>query len=104
MIIPALGRKNWLFVASRTGGERAAILFSLVASAKASQVEPQAYLSSLFHSLAERRDVEPEELADLLPDAHLVSNPEHRWEIDQLRAEERKRSREQRIARRANKT
>jgi transposase len=39
--IPAIGRKNWLFVASRQGGRRAAILFSLVASCKAHQVEPR---------------------------------------------------------------
>src|SRR5690606_18407471 len=31
MKIPAIGRKNWLFVASQTGGQRAAILFSLIA-------------------------------------------------------------------------
>jgi hypothetical protein len=100
MRIPALGRKNWLFVGSRRGGERAAILFSLVASAKTNQVEPQAYLRNLFETLADRRGASPETLEDLLPDRWLVSNPDHRWEIDQLRAEERKRSREQRTARR----
>jgi transposase len=36
--IPALGRKNWLFVASPAGGRRAAVLLSLVASAKANHV------------------------------------------------------------------
>jgi hypothetical protein len=53
--IPAIGRKNWLFVDSRTRGERAAILLSLVASAKANQVEPWAYLPSVFTLLADRR-------------------------------------------------
>jgi len=39
-------------------------------------------------------------LEDLLPDRWLAKNPEHRWQIDELRAEERKRSRQQRIAKR----
>jgi predicted transposase YbfD/YdcC len=46
MKIPALGRKAWLFVASRAGGRRAAILFSLVASCKANQIEPWAYFAT----------------------------------------------------------
>ena len=102
--IAAIGRKNWLFVGSATGGQRAAILFSLVASCKANQVEPFAYLRDLFQMLAERRSASPEDIEDLLPDRWLVSNPGHRWEIDELRAEERKRSRKQRITRRASKT
>jgi len=100
MKIPAIGRKNWLFVASKTGGERAAILFSLIASCKANQVEPFAYLKSLFQTLAERRDIAAGSLEDILPDRWLAKNPEHRWQIDELRAEERKRSRQQRIAKR----
>jgi transposase len=93
--IPAIGRKNWLFVASKTGGDRAAILFSLIASCKANQVEPFAYLQSLFRELP--RSGSDSELDELLPDRYLASHPEHRWQIDELRAEERKRSREIRI-------
>ena len=93
--IPAIGRKNWLFVASKTGGDRAAILFSLVASCKANQVEPFAYLQSLFRELP--RLGSDSELDELLPDRYLASHPEHRWQIDELRAEERKCSRELRI-------
>ena len=93
--IPAIGRKNWIFVASKTGGDRAAILFSLVASCKANQVEPFAYLQSLFRELP--RLGSDAKLDELLPDRYLASHPEHRWQIDELRAEERKRSREQRI-------
>jgi len=100
MKIPAIGRKNWLFVASKTGGDRAVILFSLIASCKANQVEPFAYLKSLFQTLAERRTAATDRLEDLLPDRWLTENPEHRWQIDELRAEERKRSRQQRIAKR----
>lgn len=98
MKLPAIGRKNWMFVASKTGGQRAAILFSLIASCKANQVEPQAYLRSLFQTLAERRNKSSDDIADLLPDRWLATHLKHRWQIDQLRAEERKRSRQQRIA------
>lgn len=92
--IAAIGRKNWLFVGSRTGGERAAILFTLIASCKANQVEPFAYLRDVFASLAEP----DHELENLLPDRWLAAHPEHRWQIDVLRHAERKRSRKQRIA------
>ena len=40
--LPAIGRKNWLFVGSECGGDRAAILLSIIASAKLCQVEPWA--------------------------------------------------------------
>jgi transposase len=91
-------------VGSATGGDRAAILFSLIASSKANQVEPFAYLRDLFQTLAERRGASPQALEDLLPDRWLARNPDHCWGIDELRAEERKRSREQRIARRQPKS
>ena len=44
-------RPTPLFVASLTGGRRAAILFSLIASAKANQVEPWAWLRDVFTRL-----------------------------------------------------
>ena len=40
--LPAIGHKNWLFVGSECGGDRAAILLSIIASAKLCQVEPWA--------------------------------------------------------------
>jgi hypothetical protein len=85
--IPAIGRKNWLFVASQSGGDRAAILFSLVASCKANQVEPFAYLRHLFQSLPTRNKISS--LDDLLPDQWLQSHPHHRWTIDAVRKKER---------------
>ena len=95
----AIGRKNYLFLGSKTGGERAAILYSLVASCKANAVEPQAYLTDLFRSLPKIRG-NAAALEAFLPDRWLAANPAHRWQIDDLRQEERKRSREARIARR----
>lgn len=40
----ALGRKNWLFADSDTGGERAAVLYSLIGTYRLNGVEPEAWL------------------------------------------------------------
>ena len=88
--IPAIGRKNWLFVASEAGGHRAAILFSLTASCKANEVEPFAYLRDVLT----RMPTQPaDQLDELLPDRWLEAHPEHRWQIDAIRREERRRRR-----------
>jgi transposase len=42
----AVGRKNWLFAGSPAGGERAAVLYSLIESCRLVQVEPFAYLAT----------------------------------------------------------
>jgi transposase len=100
--LPAIGRKNYLFVGSPRGGQGAAVLYSLVSSAKASGVEPFAWLRDLFARLPHHRDgeafaqssdglpVSSSELDDLLPDRWLTAHPTHAWTIDQLRREERK--------------
>lgn len=46
-----LGRKNWLFVGSDTGGETTAIIVSLVASARLHQIEPWEYFRCLCRLL-----------------------------------------------------
>ena len=38
-----LGRKSWLFCGSDRGGQRAAVMFSLIGSAKLNNVDPQAW-------------------------------------------------------------
>lgn len=80
----AIGRKNWLFVGSPIAGRRAAVLMSLVASCKANQVEPWAYLRDLFEQLPCGADPN-----DFLPDRWLARHPQHRWQIADLRAQER---------------
>jgi hypothetical protein len=47
----AIGRKNWMFAGSDAGGERAAILYSLIASAERHGVEPFSYLKDIFARL-----------------------------------------------------
>jgi transposase len=82
----AIGRKNWLFVGSRTGGERAAVLLSLVQSCKQNQVEPWAYLRDIFDRLPRLGpNPTPEKLEALLPDRWLKSHPDCVWQIDRLR-------------------
>lgn len=40
----ALGRKNWLFAGSDSGGERAAVLYSLIGTCRLNGVDPEAWL------------------------------------------------------------
>jgi len=60
----AVGRKNWLFAGSKDGGRRAAVLYSVLQSAKAAGVEPFAYLRDVL----ERIGTTPKDrVVDLLP-------------------------------------
>ncbi|WP_374429381.1 IS66 family transposase [Ideonella dechloratans] len=49
----ALGRKNFLFMGSDAGGERAAAFYSLVETAKLNGLDPEAYLREVFTRIAE---------------------------------------------------
>ncbi len=49
----ALGRKNWLFAGSDAGGERAAIFYTLILTAKLNGLEPEAYLRDLLAFIGE---------------------------------------------------
>jgi len=41
----AVGRRNYLFAGSDRGGERAAVFYSLIGTAKLNSLDPEAYLS-----------------------------------------------------------
>src|SRR5438105_13931394 len=60
----ALGRKAWLFAGSDRGGERAAIMFTLIQTAKLSNVDPQAWLADVLARIADHKITD---LATLLP-------------------------------------
>lgn len=60
----ALGRKSWLFCGSDRGGERAAIIYTLIATARLNDVDPQAWLADV---LARINDHKITDLAALLP-------------------------------------
>jgi transposase len=49
----ALGRKNYLFAGSDTGGERAAAIYSLIGSAKLNGLDPEAYLRKVLTRIAD---------------------------------------------------
>lgn len=49
----ALGRKAWLFAGSDRGGQRAAMLYSLIVTAKLNDVDPQAWLTDVLARIAE---------------------------------------------------
>ena len=48
-----LGRKNYLFAGSDAGGERAAILYSLIGSAKLNGLDPEGYLRDVLTRIAD---------------------------------------------------
>ena len=96
----AVGRRNWLFVGSEDGGERAAVILTVVTSAHRHDLDVWAYLRDVLERLAKGED----NLEDLLPDVWKASHPQHirtfREEERQHRADERRyRHAERRIAR-----
>src|SRR5947209_16219356 len=60
----AVGRKNWIFAGSDEGGRRAAAIYTLIATAKLNDVDPQAWLADV---LARILDHPAKRIADLLP-------------------------------------
>ena len=60
----AMGRKAWLFAGSDRGGERAAVMFTLVQTAKLNDVDPQAWFADVLARIADHKI---NDLAALLP-------------------------------------
>jgi transposase len=60
----ALGRKAWLFAGSDRGGQRGAMMYSLIATAKMNDVDPQAWLADVLARIA---DHPVHKLDELLP-------------------------------------
>jgi transposase len=65
----AIGRKNWLFAGSATGGERAAVIYTLIETAKLNGLDPQAYLRDVLavvasHPINRIGELLPWQLAD----------------------------------------
>ncbi len=48
-----LGRKSWLFCGSDRGGQRAAVMYTLIGTAKLNNVDPQAWLADVVARIAE---------------------------------------------------
>jgi transposase len=49
----ALGRRSWLFAGSDRGGERAAAMYTLIATAKLNGIDPQAWLADVLRRIAD---------------------------------------------------
>jgi len=60
----ALGRKAWLFAGSDRGGERAAVMLTLIQTAKLNDVDPQAWFADVLARIADHKI---NDLAALLP-------------------------------------
>ena len=60
----ALGRKNWLFCGSDSGGERAAAFYTLVRTARLNGIEPEAWLTDVIARIGAHPI---NRLAELLP-------------------------------------
>jgi len=63
-----IGKKNWMFVGSAKGGDTAAVLFSLVQTCRAINVNPVEYLEDIYNRLL---DHPAKKLKELLPDRWL---------------------------------
>ena len=48
-----IGRKNWLFAGSDTGGERAAVMYTIIETAKLNGINPEAYLRDIIDRIAD---------------------------------------------------
>jgi transposase len=60
----ALGRKSWLFAGSDRGADRAALIVTLIMSAKLNDIDPQAWLADVLANIA---DTPITRLGQLLP-------------------------------------
>jgi transposase len=67
----AIGRKNWLFSDSQKGAKASAMLYSMIETAKANDLEPYAYLKTVFTKLPQAKSLE--DIEALLP-----------WNVDLL--------------------
>lgn len=61
----AITRKNFLFLGSDAGGERAAVIYTVLQSAKLNGLDPEAYLADVIDRMAKGHPIN--RLSELLP-------------------------------------
>ena len=69
----AIGKKNWLFAGSERAGKRAAAIQTLLATAKANNIEPFAWLKDTLEKLPTCANSRIDELLPLRLTANLIS-------------------------------
>lgn len=74
----AIGRKNWLFLGSETGGQTAAIIMSLLGTCWANRVNAWAYLKDVLDRLP---SLSEDRYQELLPHVWIEAHPEARLPV-----------------------
>jgi hypothetical protein len=65
--LPAVGKKNHLFIGHPEAGDRSAVIYTLLVSARNHGADPQAYLKDLIERLPLCKANDKEALRALLP-------------------------------------
>jgi transposase len=73
--VVAMGRRNYLFAGSDTGGQRAAIAYTILGSCALAGINPWAYLRDVFEKLAAGWPMK--RIEELLPAVWAENHPEH---------------------------
>ncbi len=63
----AIGRRNYMFCGNHDAAENAAIMYSLIGSCKANDVDPREWMTDILTRLPEYNNDYSKDLADLLP-------------------------------------
>ncbi len=58
----AIGRKNWMFAGSEGGGKAMAVAYTLIETAKLSDIDPQAWLTWVLTQIADHKITRLDEL------------------------------------------
>ena len=59
-----VGRKNWLFCDTQSGAEASTIIFTILETANANDLNPETYLNHLLTVLPDRFTLNPEAVID----------------------------------------
>ena len=76
----ALGRKNWLFCGNDASAYRASIVYSLLASCRAADVDPRQWLEHVLVEIPSRRKT-GQSMEDLLPMEYAKSPDTRPWNL-----------------------
>jgi len=98
----AVGRANWLFLGRESAGATAAIVYTVIQSARLNHLDPLPYLTDVLRRLPGVAAGDTVAIDALLPDRWLAEHPEHRLVERQRESQAAQRRRKiRRAARRA---